>query len=50
MPELCRFSGIVIRMYLGDHSPPHFHAEYAEYADGLPESKPVKRVALPPVT
>jgi len=31
MPELCRFSGIVIRMYLGDHSPPHFHAEYAGY-------------------
>ena len=29
MPELCRFYGIVIRMFLGDHAPPHFHAEYA---------------------
>ncbi len=31
MPELCRFFGIVIRMYAGDHPPPHFHAEYAEH-------------------
>ena len=28
MPELCRFYGIVIRMYLNDHGPPHFHALY----------------------
>ena len=28
MPELCRFYGITIRMYYGDHSPPHFHAVY----------------------
>lgn len=31
MPELCRFLGIVIRMYYRDHLPPHFHAEYGEY-------------------
>ncbi len=31
MPELCRFYGIVIRMYFGDHNPPHFHAVYGEY-------------------
>lgn len=30
MPELCRFYGIVIKMYYADHAPPHFHAEYAE--------------------
>ena len=29
MPELCRFYGIVIRMYYDDHLPPHFHAVYA---------------------
>ncbi len=29
MPELCRFGGIVIRMHIGDHAPPHFHATYA---------------------
>ena len=28
MPELCRFYGIIIRMYFMDHNPPHFHAEY----------------------
>ncbi|OFW01094.1 MAG: transcriptional regulator [Acidobacteria bacterium RIFCSPLOWO2_02_FULL_68_18] len=30
MPERSRFYGIVIKMYFGDHDPPHFHAEYAE--------------------
>lgn len=29
MPEISRFYGIVIRMYFGDHNPPHIHAEYA---------------------
>jgi hypothetical protein len=32
MPEISRFYGIVIRMYAGDHPPPHFHAEYGEAA------------------
>jgi len=31
MPELSRFYGIVIKMYFADHTPPHFHAEYAEF-------------------
>ena len=30
MPELCRFYGIIIRIYFDDHSPPHFHAFYGE--------------------
>lgn len=30
MPELCRFSGIIIRMYFDDHAPHHFHATYGE--------------------
>ncbi len=29
MPEICRFYGIVIRIYYADHPPPHFHAIYA---------------------
>ena len=29
MPEICRFYGIVIRMYHADHAPPHIHCEYA---------------------
>jgi hypothetical protein len=30
MPELSRFYGVVIRMYVDDHYPPHFHAYYNE--------------------
>ncbi len=29
MPEICRFYGIVIKMFFDDHNPPHFHAEYS---------------------
>ena len=29
MPELCRFYGIVIKMFWDDHNPPHFHAFYS---------------------
>jgi hypothetical protein len=35
MPELCRFYGIVIRMFVeaGErHHRPHFHANYQEFA------------------
>ena len=35
MPELCRFYGIIIRMYLeprGLHNKPHFHAYYGEHS------------------
>ena len=28
MPEICRFFGIVIRMFFDDHEPPHIHVEY----------------------
>ena len=28
MPEISRFYGIIIRMFYGDHPPPHFHAVY----------------------
>ena len=29
MSEICRFFGIIIRMYFDDHDPPHFHAIYS---------------------
>lgn len=32
MPEISRFLGIVIYVYYDEHNPPHFHAEYGEYA------------------
>lgn len=28
MPIISSFFGILIKMYFGDHNPPHFHAEY----------------------
>ena len=28
MPEICRFFGIIVRMYFDEHDPPHFHAIY----------------------
>ncbi len=31
MPILSTFFGIVIRMFHGDHNPPHFNAYYSEY-------------------
>jgi hypothetical protein len=32
MPVISNFYGILIKMYFGDHVPPHFHAEYGEFA------------------
>jgi hypothetical protein len=32
MPVISSFYGILIKMYFGDHVPPHFHAEYAEFS------------------
>lgn len=29
MPTISTFYGIVVRMFYRDHSPPHFHVEYA---------------------
>lgn len=31
MPTLCTFYGIVIRMFVRDHPPAHFHAVYGEH-------------------
>ena len=30
MPRISEFFGIVIRVNYNDHSPPHFHAQYAK--------------------
>ncbi|MBX2964606.1 MAG: DUF4160 domain-containing protein [Cyclobacteriaceae bacterium] len=32
MPVISRFYGILVKMYFGDHAPPHFHAEYGEFS------------------
>ncbi len=31
MPEISRFYGIIIKLFFGDHLPPHFHAVYGEH-------------------
>lgn len=31
MPIISRFFGVTIRMFYGDHHPPHFHAIYGEF-------------------
>lgn len=31
MPEIARFYGIVIKLFVGDHPPAHFHAVYGEH-------------------
>jgi hypothetical protein len=49
MPEICRFLGIVIKMFFDDHSPPHFHAYYGEYeASFTIESLQLLEGYLPP--
>ena len=49
MPEISRFYGIIIRMYFGDHAPPHFHAEYGD-AEALIDIRALAVMAgqLPP--
>ena len=49
MPEISRFYGIVIKIYFGDHLPPHFHAEYGS-AEGLWSIETIRMFAgkLPP--
>jgi hypothetical protein len=50
MPEIARFYGIVIKLFFGDHPPPHFHAVYGEYnavfdietLDMISNSRPVE--------
>ena len=31
MPEICRFYGIIVKMFFADHNPPHFHVNYDEF-------------------
>ena len=31
MPEISRFYGIIITMFVEEHNPPHFHVRYNEH-------------------
>ena len=49
MPELSRFFGIIIRMYVkfnAPHHTPHFHAYYQEHI-ALDSLDPIELVAVP---
>lgn len=49
MPELCRFFGIVIKMFFRDHQPAHFHAYYGDDKAMISvDNLAVIRGALPP--
>jgi hypothetical protein len=49
MPEISRFFGISIKMFFGDHVPPHFHAEYGEFKAQINiKSRVIIAGALPP--
>lgn len=28
MPVICRFSGVIVRLYFSEHGAPHFHAQH----------------------
>ncbi len=49
MPEITRFYGIIIKLFFGDHAPPHFHAVYGEFV-GLIDIERVELIEgdLPP--
>jgi hypothetical protein len=43
MPEITRFYGIIIKLFFGDHPPPHFHAVYGEH-NGLFSIEPLEMI------
>jgi len=50
MPGIAAFYGMLIRIYHGDHNPPHFHVQYGEI-NAIVEFKSVKLLhgKLPPL-
>jgi hypothetical protein len=49
MPEICRFLGIVIKMFFDDHNPPHFHAVYGHHNAAISiDSLKILEGSLPP--
>jgi hypothetical protein len=49
MPRISEFLGIIISMFYKEHSPPHFHAEYAG-KEGILGIDPISMIEgqLPP--
>ena len=47
MPEISRFYGIVIYMYVSEHNPPHFHVWYDDYKAIITIDDGIVRGAIP---
>jgi hypothetical protein len=49
MPEICRFFGVIIRMFVDEHGTPHFHAFYQDHKISIAiETGAVLAGKLPP--
>lgn len=48
MPEISRFFGIVIQMFINEHGNPHFHARYNNYLVSMEIESGKIRGKLPP--
>ena len=47
MPEICRFFGIIITMFVDDHNPPHFHVRYGDYQAIITIEKGIVKGEIP---
>ena len=47
MPEISKFYGIVIYMYIDDHNPPHFHVWYDGYQAEITIKEGIVRGEMP---
>ena len=47
MPEISKFYGIVIYMYIDGHNPPHFHVWYDDYQAEITIKEGIVRGEMP---
>jgi hypothetical protein len=47
MPEISKFYGIIIYMYIDDHNPPHFHVCYDDYHAEITIKEGIVRGEMP---
>ena len=47
MPEISRFYGVIILMFIDDHNPPHIHVHYAGTRTSITIEDHVVKGSLP---
>lgn len=47
MPEISRFYGVIILMFIDDHNPPHIHVRYGGYRTSITIEGHVVKGPLP---